>query len=223
MMIEEHVKHLHDLLPPDVVLVAVSKFQSTDLIQRAYNAGQRVFGENRSREMAEKIPLLPKDIEWHFIGRLQTNKVKEVVGYAKLIQSVDRDRLLRAIQTQAERLGVVQDVLLQVHIAQEETKQGYLPEEVLQVDKDMYPNVTLCGVMGMATFTDDKQVVAREFRQLRQLFDTLKQGRFADNPAFVHCSMGMTGDYETALEQGSTMLRIGSAIFPPRATGPHGL
>ncbi|MFY9116652.1 MAG: YggS family pyridoxal phosphate-dependent enzyme [Bacteroidales bacterium] len=219
-MIEANIKRLHARLPSHVVLVAVSKFQSAALIRRAYDAGQRVFGENRSRELLEKIPLLPKDIQWHFIGHLQTNKVKEVVGHVSLIQSVDRDRLLHAIQVQAEKLGIVQDVLLQVHIAQEETKHGYLPEEVLQVYKDRWPHVRICGLMGMATFTDNREVIGKEFRQLRQLFDTLKQNRFANDPSFAHCSMGMTDDYEIALEEGSTMLRIGSAIFPPRPTVP---
>ncbi|NLA15772.1 MAG: YggS family pyridoxal phosphate-dependent enzyme [Bacteroidales bacterium] len=219
-MIEEYVKRLRASLPDKVTLVAVSKGQNASLIQEAYEAGQRIFGENRSREMVEKIPTLPNDIQWHFIGRLQTNKVKEVVGKAVLIQSVDRTRLLHAINIQAERLGIVQDVLLQVHIAKEDTKQGYSAQEVLEILKEEWPHVKICGVMGMATFSEDQSLVRSEFKTLRTLFDTLKTGSFADEPAFLHCSMGMTQDYTIALEEGSTMLRIGSAIFPPRCAVP---
>ncbi|HPX79500.1 MAG: YggS family pyridoxal phosphate-dependent enzyme [Bacteroidales bacterium] len=218
MTIAENIKRLRLSLPREVTLVAVSKFQTVSLVREAYEAGQHIFGENRSQELLEKIPVLPHDIQWHFIGHLQTNKVKDVVGKAVLIQSVDRTRLLRAIDLQAEKLGIVQDVLLQVHIASEDTKHGYSPKEVLEIQKEAWTHVRVCGLMGMASFTEDKSLVRSEFQTLRTLFDTLKTGPFADEPAFVHCSMGMTQDYTVALEEGSTMVRIGSAIFPPRLT-----
>ncbi|MDD3697868.1 MAG: YggS family pyridoxal phosphate-dependent enzyme [Bacteroidales bacterium] len=220
MMIPDNVKRLRKEIPGHVSLVAVSKFQPVSLILQAYNAGQRIFGENRSREMTEKIPLLPNDIQWHFIGHLQTNKVREVVGKAVLIQSVDRIRLLNAIQSQAQQLGIIQDVLLQIHIAREDTKHGFLPGELPAVYELSVPNVRICGVMGMATFTDNTEWVRREFRLLRNLFDTMRNGPYAGDQSFVHCSMGMTGDYHIALEEGSTMVRIGSAIFPPRPQKP---
>ena len=215
-MIARNLQHVREHIPENVSLLAVSKFQPSELILEAYRAGQRMFGENRSRELLEKIPLLPEDIQWHFIGHLQTNKVKEVVGRVVLIQSVDSIKLLNAIQKQAQKTGIVQDVLLQIHIALEETKQGFLPDELKQVHRLILPNVKICGLMGMATYTEDKEKVRNEFRQLRQLFNTLKAGPFLENPSFVHCSMGMTEDYPIALEEGSTMVRIGSAIFPPR-------
>lgn len=219
-MIAGNLKRLRERIPGEVSLVAVSKLQPISLILEAYNAGQHIFGENRSREMLQKIPLLPDDIQWHFIGHLQTNKVKEVVGNAVLIQSVDRIRLLNAIQVYARQLGIIQDILLQVHIAREDTKHGFSLAELSAVFRLSLPNVRICGLMGMATFTDDKELVRNEFRMLRSLFDTFKAGPFAGNQAFVHCSMGMTGDFDIALEEGSTMVRVGSAIFPPRPQKP---
>jgi len=215
-MIARNLQHLREIIPENVSLLAVSKFQPPGLILEAYRAGQRLFGESRSPELLEKIPLLPKDIQWHFIGHLQTNKVIDVVGRVVLIQSVDSLRLLNAIQRQAQKSGIVQDVLLQIYIAGEETKQGFLPEEADGINPSNLPNVNICGLMGMATFTDDKEKVRTEFRQLRKLFDELKAGLYSSNPSFMHCSMGMTGDFSIALEEGSTMVRIGSAIFPPR-------
>lgn len=215
-MIARNLKHLREIIPENVSLLAVSKFQPPGLIMEAYRAGQRLFGESRSPELLEKIPLLPKDIQWHFIGHLQTNKVKDVVGRVALIQSVDSLRLLNAIQRQAQKSGIVQDVLLQIYIAGEETKQGFLPEEADGINPLNLPNVNICGLMGMATFTDDKEKVRTEFRQLKKLFDDLKADSYSSNPSFIHCSMGMTGDFSIALEEGSTMVRIGSAIFPPR-------
>ena len=215
-MISDRIQQLRKKIPANVSLLAVSKYQPPELILEAYRAGQRLFGENRSRELLEKIPLLPDDIQWHFIGHLQTNKVKDIVGRVVLIQSVDSVKLLNAIQKQAHKSGVVQDVLLQVYIAGEETKQGFLPEEIREINPLNLPNVNISGLMGMATFTDDKEKVRSEFRHMRNLFDTLKTGPYSTNPSFIHCSMGMTGDFPIALEEGSTMVRIGSAIFPPR-------
>ncbi|MFA5443805.1 MAG: YggS family pyridoxal phosphate-dependent enzyme [Bacteroidales bacterium] len=215
-MIARNLHDLREIIPENVSLLAVSKFQPPGLILEAYRAGQRLFGESRSPELLEKIPLLPKDIQWHFIGHLQTNKVKDVVGRVVLIQSVDSLRLLNAIQKQAQMSGIVQDVLLQIYIAGEKTKQGFLPEEMSDINPSKLPNVNICGLMGMATFTQDKEKVRSEFRHLRKLFDTLQTGPYSLNPSFVHCSMGMTGDFPIALEEKSTMVRIGSAIFPPR-------
>ncbi|MFA5302118.1 MAG: YggS family pyridoxal phosphate-dependent enzyme [Bacteroidales bacterium] len=215
-MIADRIRELRNKIPENVSLLAVSKFQPPELILEAYRAGQRLFGENRSGELLKKIPLLPNDIQWHFIGHLQTNKVKDIVGRVVLIQSVDSIRLLNAIQKQAKKSGVIQNVLLQIYIADEETKQGFLPQEISEINPLNLPNVNICGLMGMATFTQDKEKVRNEFRQLRKLFDTLQVGHYSSNPSFVHCSMGMTGDFSIALEEGSTMVRIGSAIFPPR-------
>ena len=215
-MIACNIKLLLRKIPRNVTLVAVSKFQPAPMILEAYNTGLLVFGESRSREMLQKIPLLPQDIQWHFIGHLQTNKVKEVVGRAAMIQSVDSVRLLNAIQQEASRTGVVQDVLLQVRIAQEETKYGFMPSELPQACLLPLPNTRICGLMGMATLTEDKEQVRNEFRMLRRLFETLRSGPDVDSSAFCHCSMGMSGDYQIAVEEGSTMVRIGSAIFPPR-------
>lgn len=215
-MIADRIRELRNKIPENVSLLAVSKFQPPELILEAYRAGQRLFGENRSGELLKKIPLLPNDIQWHFIGHLQTNKVKDIVGRVVLIQSVDSIRLLNAIQKQAKKSDVIQNVLLQIYIADEETKQGFLPQEISEINPLNLPNVNICGLMGMATFSQDKEKVRNEFRQLRKLFDTLQVGPYSSNPSFVHCSMGMTGDFSIALEEGSTMVRIGSAIFPPR-------
>ncbi len=219
-MIARNLHRLYQHIPKSVTLVAVSKFQPVPFILEAYGSGQRCFGESRSGEMLQKIPLLPQDIQWHFVGHLQTNKVKEVVGKASLIQSVDSVRLLNAIQQQAHQLGIVQDVLLQVHIAVEETKHGFLPSELQQVCSLSLPAVRIRGLMGMATYTDDNDRIRSEFKTLRQLFDTLRSGPFAGKDDFTHCSMGMSGDYQIALEEGSTMVRIGSAIFPSRPQRP---
>ncbi len=196
--------------------MAVSKFQPVEYLLRAYRAGQRCFGENRPQEMALKIPQMGSDVQWHFIGHLQTNKVKQVVGAACLIHSIDSEHLLRAVSARAAELGITQDVLLQMHIAAEQTKQGFSAEELYAVAAQQWPNIRLCGLMGMATFTDDTVRVSREFRSLRCFFDKLKTQLFSDRDYFACCSMGMSGDYRIAVEEGSTMVRIGSAIFPPR-------
>ena len=219
-MIACNIKHLLQEIPQNVTLVAVSKFQPVSLILEAYSAGLVVFGESRSQEMIRKIPLLPQDIQWHFIGHLQTNKVKEVVGRAAMIQSADSVRLLHAIQREASRKGIIQNVLLQVRIAREETKYGFMPSELPGVCSLHLANTRICGLMGMATLTEDKEQVRNEFRMLRRLFETLRSGPDVDSSAFCHCSMGMSGDYQIAVEEGSTMVRIGSAIFPPRPQKP---
>ena len=213
MGIADNIRKLRTELPSTVELVAVSKFKPVEAIREAYDAGQRSFGENRPQELAAKAPQLPADIIWHFIGHLQTNKVKLVVPYASLIHSVDSERLLAEIDKTARAAGKVMDCLLEVHIAEEATKQGFTPDEALDMARRAaeYPNVRLRGVMGMATFTDDKEQVRREFRTLKAVSD-----RLSFLPDCTLVSMGMSGDWPIAVEEGTTIVRIGTAIFGKR-------
>lgn len=200
-------------IPPHVTLVAVSKTKPVSAIEEVYAEGIREFGENRVQELVEKNAVLPSDINWHAIGHLQTNKVKQVVGLASLIHAVDSTRLFDAIEKQASKTGCVQDVLLQVHIAEESSKFGFDAaelEELLGSDRFNSSSVRVRGLMGMATFTDDTEQVRREFKGLKELFDKYAGG------SFDTLSMGMSGDYKIAIEEGSTMVRIGSAIFGSR-------
>lgn len=212
---------LHDIksaLPQGVELIAVSKFHPAEAVSEAYEAGQRVFGESRAQELQEKASRLPGDIEWHFIGHLQTNKVKQVVAVASMIQSIDSMRLLKAVGDAAVKAGRVIDVLLQVHVAREETKTGFLPEEMASAAADAInmPGLRLRGVMGMASNTDDEQRVRDDFRAIRRCFDTLKENVAAGQPFFDTVSMGMSHDRRLAVEEGSTMVRIGTDIFGER-------
>jgi PLP dependent protein len=207
-------------LPPSVKLVAVSKTKpATDIIE-AYNAGLRSFGENRVQELLNKKDLLPKDIEWHLIGHLQRNKVKFIVPFISMIQSIDSFKLLAAVNSEALKAGRTVDCLLQIHIAAEETKFGFSMNELYEntVSADLYNlrNVRICGVMGMATFTSDTDQVRKEFRYLVDCFQSLKNSYFKSEPAFKEISMGMSGDYKIAVNEGSTMVRIGSLIFGER-------
>lgn len=198
-------------------LVAVSKTQSEARILELYNRGQRIFGENRVQELVPKFEALPKDIQWHIIGHLQTNKVKYIAPFVSMIHSVDSFKLLQEIDKQAARENRVISCLLQFHVAQEESKYGFPPEAGLQMlEEGAWRNlkhVQLCGVMGMATLTDDESLVRSEFRQLKSLFDSIKAKYFANDEQFRECSMGMSGDYQIALEEGSTLLRVGSLLF----------
>lgn len=220
MTIAQNLKKIKSSLPTGVKLVAVSKFKTNEDILEAYQAGQTVFGENRVQELTDKYEQLPKDIEWHMIGHLQTNKVKYIVPFVHLIHGVDSFKLLKEIDKQTQKVGRVQNCLLQIHIAQEETKFGFDREEVLQMlNGDEFAtlqNIQLCGLMGMATLTDSEAQVHKEFRGLKQLFDELKQSYFAQNDSFKEISMGMSGDYTIAVEEGSTMVRVGSSIFGSR-------
>ena len=213
MGIADNIRRLKTELPSTVELVAVSKFKPVEDIRQAYEAGQRAFGENRPQELALKAQQLPADIQWHFIGHLQTNKVKLVVPYASLIQSVDSERLLTEIDKAARAAGKVMDCLLEVHIAEEATKQGFTPDEAVEMARRAadYPNVRLRGVMGMATFTDDTEQVRREFRTLKAVSD-----RLSFLPGCTLVSMGMSGDWRLAVEEGTTIVRIGTAIFGKR-------
>jgi PLP dependent protein len=218
--IEQNISVLKSQIPPSVKIVAVSKTKPVSDIMIAYNAGLRIFGENRVQELLEKKDFLPADIKWHFIGHLQSNKVKYVVPFITMIQSVDNFRLLSVINLEAEKTGRIIDCLLQFHIAKEETKFGFSMEEVNDmlgsVSFKSLKNVNVCGVMGMATFTEDKDSVRNEFRYLKNCFDTVKKEYFPSSGKFREISMGMSGDYLLAVEEGSTMVRIGSLIFGDR-------
>ncbi|WP_018336139.1 YggS family pyridoxal phosphate-dependent enzyme [Butyricimonas synergistica] len=218
--IAENLKRIADSLPERVRLVAVSKTKPVEAIEEAYNAGQRVFGENRAQEMAEKYEVLPKDIEWHLIGHLQTNKVKYVAGFVAMIHGVESLKLLETINKEAKKHDRVIPCLLQFHVAQEETKFGLNMEEAAALlESESYANmknVRIEGVMGMATNTDNLAQVREEFRHLHKIFEELKQRYFADKPGFKELSMGMSGDYGIAVEEGSTMVRVGSSIFGAR-------
>ena len=207
-------------LPAGVRLVAVSKFKPAEDIHALYQHGQRLFGENHAQEMRDKHAQLPQDIEWHFIGHLQTNKIKYIAPYVSLIHSIDSFPLLKEVNKAAVKNGRVIPCLLQFHIADEETKFGFSLEECEEMlqspDFQELGNVAIHGVMGMATFTDDHDQVRREFHHLHNIFDKLKTNYFAQNPDFKELSMGMTDDYPIAIEEGSTLIRIGSAIFGPR-------
>lgn len=209
-------KLLEGLRQKEVQLVAVSKTRSNAQIMELYNIGQRVFGENRVQELVKKQEELPKDIEWHLIGHLQTNKVKQIAGFIAMIHSVDSRRILEEINKQAVKQDRVINVLLQIHIAQEEAKFGFDADEVVDIldaikNKD-FPNIKVCGLMGMATYTDDESQVRKEFKSLTNLFESIKAHACLDE-AFKVRSMGMSGDYELAIEEGSNMVRIGSLLF----------
>jgi len=220
MNIRENIDLLLHEIPPATKLVAVSKNQAVSRIQEAYDAGQRIFGENRVQELTAKQPLLTSDIEWHFIGHLQSNKIKYIVSFVKLIHSVDSLKLLVEIDKEAGRLNKIVDCLLQFYISTEDTKFGLDPEEarmlLLSPEYHSMKNIRITGVMGMATFTDDESIVRKEFRFLKDCFDTLSREFFRNEPAFREISMGMSGDYKLAIMEGSTMIRIGTGIFGER-------
>lgn len=206
-------------IPSHVQLVAVSKTYGIDVIQNAYDEGVRIFGENKVQELVPKAEALPKDIRWHLIGHLQTNKVKYIAPFVEMIHSVDSFKLLQEIQKQVLKNNRTIKVLLQFHISEEETKFGFKPENLDMLLKEeiwnQIPNVQICGVMGMASFSEDMNQVRNEFKSLKNIFDTLKKSQlFSDS--FKEISMGMSGDYKIAVEEGSTMIRVGSALFGKR-------
>ncbi len=220
MEIKERLKNFLKQVPEDITLVAVSKTKPVELIKEAYDAGHRAFGENKAQELAEKKLQLPDDIAWHFIGHLQRNKVKYIAPFVTLVHAVDSLKLLHEINKQALNSNRVINCLLQFHIATEETKFGLNFEEasVLIENEDYHKmeNIKICGVMGMATFTDDMELVRSEFRMLKGYFDRLKEKYFANDFQFKEISMGMSNDYEVAIEEGSTIIRIGTKIFGSR-------
>lgn len=216
--ISDNLRRIEGMLPPGVGLVAVSKFQPVDALKAAYGAGQRKFGESRVQELLEKIPQLPSDMEWHFIGHLQTNKVRALIGKTSLIESVDSIRLLELIDSESSRQEVKTDVLLQVHVAREETKFGFSKEELCDLMKSYdfarLQNVEIRGVMAMATNTGDISTVRRDFEEAASIFREISQsGRLR---RFDLLSMGMSGDWPIAVEEGANLVRIGSAIFGSR-------
>jgi len=219
-MIKENLLNIKKGIPEGVCLVAVSKTKPVGNIEEAYEAGQRDFGENYPQELAEKHPQLPNDIRWHFIGHLQTNKVKLIAPFVTMIHAVDSLHLLKAINKEARNNNRTISCLLQFHIADEETKFGLTIDEAIAIlESDEYKslsNIRICGVMGMATLTDDTEKVRHEFRNLKSYFDILKSRFFSDCSYFKEISMGMSDDYMTAIEEGSTMVRIGSRIFGAR-------
>ena len=219
-MIVETINKIKNEIGQDVKLVAVSKTKPASDIELAYAGGQRIFGENKVQELVEKYEVLPKDIEWHLIGHLQRNKVKYIAPFVSLIHAVDSKRLLKEINKQALKCERTINVLLQFHIAQEESKFGFSFEEAKELLEDNefveMQNVNIVGVMGMATNTENKEKVADEFRTLHNYFQIIKSHYFKFNPDFKEISMGMSGDYNIALEEGSTMIRVGSTIFGAR-------
>lgn len=218
--IKRNIAAIRSMLPANVELVAVSKFHPVAALQAAYDAGQRVFGESRAAELASKAVALPEDIRWHFIGHLQTNKVRQVVPYASLIHSIDSERLLRSVNTEAAKIGRTIDVLLQVHVAQEESKYGFTPDELVAMAESgilgEMTSVRVVGVMGMATNTDDETRIAADFDAIHDTFARLHDGAMAAHPEFVVISMGMSDDHQLAIAHGSNMVRIGTAIFGQR-------
>lgn len=218
--IAENLIKFREELPEGVKLVAVSKTKPVEDIMVAYNAGQRVFGENRAQELLEKHEHVPDDVLWHMVGHLQRNKVKYIADFVHMIESVDSLRLLRAVNKEATKAGRIINCLLQFHIAKEETKFGFSPEEVDDIMQskvlDELENVNLMGVMGMATFTDDMDKVRGEFKFLKSVFENLKSKYFLNKSDFSEISMGMSGDYKVAIEEGSTMVRVGTNIFGAR-------
>ena len=218
MSIAQNIERLKAQLPQGVKLVAVSKFHPVERLQEAYEAGQRIFGENRAQELAAKAPQLPTDIEWHFIGHLQKNKVRMIMPWASTIQSIDSEELLQLVNKEAARIDRHIKVLLQLHEAKEQTKSGFTVEEVLQAARNGafhdLSNVTIAGVMAMATFTTDMEQVAQEFELVHDTFAKLQS--MINSPAFNEISMGMSHDWPVAVEHGATLVRIGTDIFGPR-------
>ena len=218
--VKGHLRNVLADLPQGVRLVAISKYHPNEYIQAAYDEGQRIFGESHEQELRQKVESLPRDIQWHFIGHLQTNKVKYIAPYITMIEAVDSFKLLKEIDKQAEKCGRVIDVLLEVHIAEEATKYGFPPEALRQMFSSgewrKLKHVRICGLMMMASNVDNEQQIRSEFTLARSLFLEMKTRFFADEPSFCECSWGMSHDYKIAVEEGSTMVRIGTTIFGPR-------
>ena len=221
MSIAKNLTEIKSQLPAQVTLVAVSKTKPVADLMEAYNAGQRIFGENKIQEITDKWEVMPKDIEWHMIGHVQTNKVKYMAPFVSLIHGVDSLKLLQEINKQAAKNNRVIDCLLQVYIAEEESKFGLDEQELedllkqVQQDKENYKNIRIVGLMGMATFTENKNQIEKEFKHLKTIFDKVAASKDAINRVSI-LSMGMSGDYQLAISCGSTMVRIGSSIFGSR-------
>lgn len=223
-MIKENLSAIKSNLPESVGLVAVSKFHPSEDLKEAYEAGQRAFGENRVQEMvakAEELREVCPEIEWHFIGTLQRNKVKYIVPFVSIIESVSSIKLLNEIEKQAAKVDRQIDILLEAHVTDEESKTGFDVDELMEAARliattDDYPHIRVCGVMGMATLTEDEHRIRQDFIHIRKIYEELKESLFKDKDYFRQISMGMSGDYKLAIEEGSTSVRIGTAIFGPR-------
>lgn len=220
MSIKENLTEIRNFIPANVKLVCVSKFHPASDIQEVYDCGERIFGESRVQELTQKQPVLPGEIHWHFIGHLQSNKIKFIVDFVELIHGVDSFKLLKEIDFQAKKAGRRVKCLLQVFIAQEDTKFGFSTEEIKEMltsdEFKQFESVEIAGLMGMATFTENQHQIRAEFKQLKTLFDELKNEFFAENESFKEISMGMSDDFQIAIEEGTTMVRIGSKIFGNR-------
>ena len=220
MSIADNLKQVLAELPQGVRLVAVSKFHPNEAIEEAYQAGQRIFGESKVQEMTAKYESLPKDIEWHFIGHLQSNKIKYMIPYVAMIHGIVTYKLLAEVNKQAGKAGRTVNCLLQIHVAQEETKFGFSPEECREMldagEWKALAHVRICGLMGMASNTDNIEQINGEFRLLSSLFKEIKENWFADSDVFRELSMGMSHDYHEAIASGSTLVRVGSKIFGER-------
>lgn len=218
MNLADNMSAIKNELPPDVKLVAVSKFKPVESILQVYSAGQRDFGENRPQELALKMRELPDDIIWHFIGHLQTNKIKMIIERVDIIESVDSEKLLTAIDKESSKIGRIVDCLLEYHIALEESKQGFSENEIIDIvsKKSEFRNVRICGIMAMGSLVDDEVRTHFEFSSVKKLYDALKARFFEDCDYFNIVSMGMSGDYKIAVKEGSNSIRIGSLIFGDR-------
>ena len=220
MSITDNIIRIRKEIPAGVELVAVSKFHPVEAIREAYDAGQRIFGESRVQELVAKVKELPEDIRWHFIGHLQTNKVKQLIGKTSLIESVDSEKLINLIDAESVKAGVTTKVLMQVHVAREETKFGFYPEELLQYFADRrFENLKatkICGVMGMASNTDDLDRVRADFRAIANVYRQIATDESLGLKDFNLLSMGMSGDWPIAVEEGADLIRIGTAIFGMR-------
>ena len=220
MSIKLNIEKLREKVSHEVKIVAVSKFHPVEEIKEVYDAGQIVFGESRVQEIVVKQKELPEDIEWHFIGNLQRNKVKQIAPFVSLIHSVDSERLMREINKQGAANDRIIPCLIQIHIADEESKSGFSTEDFLRFMEDEkwkeYKHIDFRGLMGMATFTEDQAKIRSEFRMLKSFFEKCKTTYFAEKPQFNEISMGMTGDYAIAIDEGSTMIRVGTLIFGER-------
>lgn len=222
-MIKDNILNINGKLPPGVKLVAVSKFHGLPELMEAYDAGQRCFGENRPQEFALKVPQMPDDVEWHFIGHLQTNKLKLVLPYASLVESIDSRRLLDSVNAWGKANGKVISVLLELHLGAEETKGGFTEQEIINIlseyvsSDSAFSAVRFRGIMGMASHTDDESVIESDFSRI-EAFKKRLDGMFPTLTGFTELSIGMSGDWPLALRHGATIIRVGTAIFGPRKT-----
>jgi pyridoxal phosphate enzyme (YggS family) len=220
MSIQRNIEEIRKHIPAHVKLVCVSKFHPNETLLEAYQCGERVFGESKVQELCGKQESLPTDISWHFIGHLQSNKIKYIVPFVELIHGVDSYKLLEEINKQALKAGKTVNCLLQIHIAKEDTKFGFSAEELIQTLSEgkwkALSGINICGLMGMATYTDNREQIRNEFKGLKGLLDLVKEQYFSEYPTFCELSMGMSDDYQLAIEEGSTLVRIGSSIFGHR-------